>query len=305
MELINFIMKGDKLTSSPVLTEFVEKYPLQNGGILGEDVLKFTQLFGTNVSLILDNNYRITTKGVLMYVVGGTHMFYLYNNDEEHVLEKWDPSTWQKTTNNCTLYTGIIAVVRPHLTFEQTAQLIGRIIDTKDSETAKRLATISKHFFARDISWFRYKFDISNIIAPSIVKQIEKKHIGQCLIMIRDMPSEDVSLYNLTKDKKQKLITDISSRSNSIYVITDDSTVFGFMNMYKQSSYNYINFIYVDKPHRNNDYMSRMIKYVISKNEPIRIHINSELYSMKRLLETLNFTCIEESSTSELYEYKP
>lgn len=72
------------------------------------------------------------------------------------IIEKWDPSTWQKTTNNCTLYAGLCAILRPLVTFDELKKLLLMLVDEKDSNGTKKLSEISKHFFNRDESWFRY-----------------------------------------------------------------------------------------------------------------------------------------------------
>ena len=156
MEIINFINDNGVLASDPVLKEFVEKYPTQNKGILGEDAIRFVKMFNDSCTLVYDNNYIIKTEGVLVYVLNGQHMFYLYRDDEANTIEKWDPSTWQQTTNNCTLYAALVAIIRPLTTFEKTKQLIYKILDTPGSKTALKLAEISEHFFARGLSYFVY-----------------------------------------------------------------------------------------------------------------------------------------------------
>lgn len=159
MEIINFINNNGKLKSKPILKKWKEIYPNQNNGILGEDILKFVQLFNDDVELIDDNNYKISSSNCLFYVLNGSHMFYLYNNFEEKIIEKWDPSTFQKTTNNCTLYCGILAIIRPFLTFQETRKLIKKLDDSKDSESCYKLAEISNYFFNRGIDKFNYNYN--------------------------------------------------------------------------------------------------------------------------------------------------
>lgn len=156
MEIVNFINGKGVLTSKNILEKFEEKYPNQNGSILGEDIEKFVRLFNEDVSLIDDRNYTINNKNILMYVLNGQHMFYLYNNTEKGIIEKWDPLTWQKSKNNCTLYAGICAIVRPVVGFEKTKLLLRKIIDEQNSSGARVLAEISEHFFKRGYDMFRY-----------------------------------------------------------------------------------------------------------------------------------------------------
>ena len=307
MEIIEFINNGKELTSEPILTEFVNSYPMQNDGILGKDAIEFARLFNPDVSLVEDNNYRIRTQGVLMYVLCGSHMFYMYNNEDEHVIEKWDPATWQKSTNNCTLYAAILAAVRPLLSFEDTAKLIGRILDTPNTESAKRLAEISNHFFARDITHFKYSINLRDYVSPSVVKKIEKDQIGQCLIMIKEMTQEEIEFLALDfKNKKRDLIDAITSRDGSIYTVSNDKTVFGFMNMFKKENYNYIDILYVASKFRGNGYATKLIKFVIEKGINVRLRVKPNNRTMISLVEKLGFTDITSSDDSVplLYEYK-
>lgn len=156
MEIVKFINDGEPLTSPPILTEFVEKYPKQNAGLLGEDIFKFVQEFNKDVSLLYDDNYVCNTNGLLFYVMNGSHMFYVYRNVKDNTIEKWDPSTWQCTTNNCTLYAGLCAIIRPLVSFADMKAILLKITDKKDSDGARLLGIISKHFFNRGEELFRY-----------------------------------------------------------------------------------------------------------------------------------------------------
>lgn len=156
MEIINFIKGKGELFSEPVMKEFVQKYPNQHNGILGWDAVKFVLKYHSDIDYAEDECRIISARGVLMYVYNGQHMFYLYNDHERGILEKWDPSEWQCTTNNCTLYAALVAIIRPLKSFNKTRKLIRMIIDTPNSEGAMRLAQISKHFFGRGYDLFEY-----------------------------------------------------------------------------------------------------------------------------------------------------
>ena len=172
MEIINFINDKGKLVSEPILDQFVEKYPNQNQGLLGTDVYEFAKRFNDDCTLIEDKNYLITAKSSLFYVLCGSHMFYVYNNGD--VIEKWDPMTWQHTTNNCTLYAALVAIIRPLTTFEKTKELLRKISDAEGSSTCKKLAEISQHFFNRGLSNFIYPSVVANIIAPKKTEKADK-----------------------------------------------------------------------------------------------------------------------------------
>jgi hypothetical protein len=155
MELIDFIMKGIPLKSKPVLTKFVIKYKQQNNGILGEDAFKFVKIFNKDITYCTDCSTEIKTDGALIYILNGQHMFYLYRTPT--AIEKWDADLHQHTSNNCTLFASICAIIRPLVTKAKMKKILERIDDKKGSDSSKRLAAISKHFFARGEEYFVYK----------------------------------------------------------------------------------------------------------------------------------------------------
>lgn len=104
---------------------------------------KIVGLFNEDVSLIDDKNYTINNKNILMHAANGQHIFYLYNNTEKGIIEKWDPLTWQKSKNNCTLY-WLYAIIRPVVGFEKTKMLLRKIIDEQNSSGARLLAEITQ-----------------------------------------------------------------------------------------------------------------------------------------------------------------
>lgn len=154
-EIINFIKGKGKLVSLPILTEFKKTYANKNDEILPQHAIQFVKSFNTDAVLIDDKNYIIRQKSILINSSQDGHMFYIYNNPNGMV-EKWDSSTWQKTTNNTSLYAAFLAIIRPNCSFEQTKELIGKIIDKQNSEGARLLGEISLHFFARSQAHFRY-----------------------------------------------------------------------------------------------------------------------------------------------------
>ena len=157
-EIINFIKGNGKLVSPPILLEFKRTILNTNNEILPKDAYEFVKLFTHDVTLIEDDNFVIRQRNILHSTrdfTGTITTFYLYNNPSG-TIEKWSPPTWQKTTNNSTLYSAILAIIRPNCSFEQTKELIRKIIDKQDSEGARLLGEISLHFFARGQSYFRY-----------------------------------------------------------------------------------------------------------------------------------------------------
>lgn len=166
MEIINFIKGKGKLVSEPILYHFENSHPNQNSSILATDALQFVKLFNSDVALIDDNNYIIHEHNILvqqfnrsLFNHGNFHMYYLYNNNG--TLEKWDPMTFQFTSNNSSLYSAILAIIRPHLTFEETKRLLREIIDEPNTHSLNLIAEISSHFFSRGLSHFHFTSPIN------------------------------------------------------------------------------------------------------------------------------------------------
>lgn len=200
-EIIDFIKGKGKLSSPPILFEFKETYGNRNGEILPQHVLQFTRLFNNDVVLLDDGNYsNIRQRSIMINLHSNdeykllhgkandnsnnayllypivSRMFYIYINSDGGI-EKWDPITWQHTTNNTSLYTALVAIIRPKCSFEQTKELISKIIDSYDSEGARLLGEISLHFFARGRSYFRYP-TLKTIIIPSDKETDETKELN-------------------------------------------------------------------------------------------------------------------------------
>lgn len=116
----------------------------QNGGILGEDAYEFAKKYNTNVRFVQDDTMKTNTDDVLLYVLNGSHMIYIHKD------EIYNPASFQKTTNGCTLWAAIFAALRPCVDdYNEMMKLIDKI-------TQDKLVIIFKHFFGRDKSWFRY-----------------------------------------------------------------------------------------------------------------------------------------------------
>lgn len=93
------------------------------------------------------------------------HMGVYYNNGK--TIEQLETTVFQKTTNNCSLYSGIILIVRPLLnSMSEMVELLYSILDLEGSVSCDKLAQISNYYFGRDKSWFCYRF---GKVAPSIL----------------------------------------------------------------------------------------------------------------------------------------
>lgn len=158
MEILNFILHDTLLTSPPISTKFVVKWPGQNNGILHEDAVKFAKMFNKDVVLVEQQSYlHINSKHILYD--SGHHMIYIHINDRNEV-EKHDSARWQGTSNNCTLYAPLCAILRPLMkTPEELYDVLKLVSDKRGTKSAIKLAKISEHFFARDISKFAYTLD--------------------------------------------------------------------------------------------------------------------------------------------------
>ena len=143
-EIYEYIINGKDFISPPCKNEFTEKYPMQNGGILGEDAYAFAKQYNDNIYLVQDETVKTNSDDMLLYVLNGSHMIYIHKD------EVYDSSQFQQTSNNCTLWAAIIAVIRPCVKdYDEMINIIEHI-------TQEQLQKISKHFFGRDKHWFKY-----------------------------------------------------------------------------------------------------------------------------------------------------
>ena len=162
MEIVNFINGKGKLTSRSVYNDDFNPDILDsNGMLLNTCILRFVKMFNDDVTLVDNSNYLIKSTSVLVDVqikanvdINSTststrhrHMFYLYHNKKKGIIEKWDPLTWQKSKNNCVIYAGLCAIIRPITSFEKTKDLLRKIIDARNSSGALKLSEITEHFF--------------------------------------------------------------------------------------------------------------------------------------------------------------
>lgn len=151
-EIINFIRDGADLTSPAISETFVNESQEQNNGVSERHIYEFVKRYRTDCPRVENMSVATDTNNFLYKHRG--HLIYVYFSDK---LEKWDSNgCWQHTTNNCNLFAGITAIIRPYLSRQETKTLLERLDDTRGSESAKRLAAISKHFFGRGEEYFEY-----------------------------------------------------------------------------------------------------------------------------------------------------
>ena len=80
-EIYEFIVNDKPFITPPTRTTFKEKYPNQNGGILGEDAYEFAKKYNTNVQFVQDDTMKTNTGDVLLYVLNGSHMIYIHKDE--------------------------------------------------------------------------------------------------------------------------------------------------------------------------------------------------------------------------------
>ena len=145
-EIINFIKGKGKLVS-PAIPLPPSTHPSASE-LTTLDILQFVKLFNNDVVIIENGNFIIRQRNIIH---NGSQKFYLYNSPNG-VVEKWEPSTWQHSTDFTLLYCGILAIIRPITSFEKTKELLRIIIDTPNSDGYKILTQIVEHFFTRSQS---------------------------------------------------------------------------------------------------------------------------------------------------------
>lgn len=164
MELLEFIINDVPLTNSKFVTKnFVIKYKQQNNEILNLDILKFIRLYNGKSELCENCNDKIFKKYNTTYLIEfSTHTILLYKNNKGEI-EKYDINNFDKknkvqySTNNCSLYMGIIGVIRPFVKdMKNMLQILNMVSDEPGTKSCDKLAEISKHYFGRGIEYFVY-----------------------------------------------------------------------------------------------------------------------------------------------------
>lgn len=143
--------------------EFVEVRPhkQQNGGIDDEDIIDWVKRMNPSLEFgyyklncsMYEMNANLNGRITIIRCRG--HMWTIYANNG--ILENYDTSRWQNTANNCTLYAGIVAIIRPLVDgSREMRELMLRINDKEGTESCERVAKISKYYFGRGEEWFKF-----------------------------------------------------------------------------------------------------------------------------------------------------
>ena len=158
MNILNFIKNNKKLNDKRIIIKFEEKYETQNGGILNEDIIKWVENYNKNFEYKqIENTLCLNTKIDKYYLVNinNQHLYAVYVHNG--IIEDYNSINYQYTTNNCSLYAGIILIIRPLLkNMSEMKNILKNLSDKQYSKSALKLAEISKYYFDRGIEWFNY-----------------------------------------------------------------------------------------------------------------------------------------------------
>ena len=149
-EILDYLLRNKPLTSKPILTSFHEVYPQQNGGILNRDIMKLIKRFDPSCKLVHVNTINDLYKSINEEIAiitdkDETHSIYKYHKQYYNNMNNYETMKW---SNNCTLYAGIAACIRPYLnTYDECNNILNNISDEQWYE-------LSMHYFSRGKEWF-------------------------------------------------------------------------------------------------------------------------------------------------------
>jgi hypothetical protein len=161
MELLEFIVNNKPLTNKKFVTKkFVSKYDQQNNGLLDQDTYKFIRLYNKDVEMNYLKMDKLFKKHQTCLFSMGCHTVILFKNKNNDI-EKYDSADSkyeiQWTSNNCTLYAGIVGIIRPLVKDMRAMINILRLVSDKpNTPSCKKLVEISTHYFGRGGEFFNY-----------------------------------------------------------------------------------------------------------------------------------------------------
>lgn len=235
MELLLFLEKDKPLpdNTTPILSEFKEKYPNQNGGLLCEDVIKFAKRFN-KYCILLHNEEQIFTGNTDFLITDENeqHTYYIHVNYERQKFEKYDDYLHSNYSNNCTLYSAVAAAIRPYRSGKQTLEILNKI-------THEQWVEISKHYFNRGEEWFKkskHSENSSELIEvkqqPKIIHENSSNELTNKTISPKNKfdQSNDAAKYSELIDKSNNS-TDLQTKfseicSEELTNLTDSQTKF-------------------------------------------------------------------------------
>lgn len=163
MELLEFIVNDKPLTNKKFVTKkFIPKYKNQNNGVLEPDIYKFIKLYNKDIEMNYLTMGNILQKHHACLFSLGCHVVLLYKNNKGHI-EKYDSAdkkfAIQYTSNNCTLYAGIVGIIRPLVKDMKTMiKILKMVSDKPNTKSCQKIEEISKHYFGRGIKYFNYGY---------------------------------------------------------------------------------------------------------------------------------------------------
>lgn len=160
-QLLEYITDDKELNDSCIVKEFEEKYDTQNGGILDEDILTWVKKLQPNMGvkyLVLKSTIQaINTNNSAWYLVSIDHKHTYAQYVHDNIVETYDTKLFQHTTNNCSLYAGLVLILRPLVkSMDEMFNILKMVEDTYQSDSCAKLAYISEHYFNRGIEWFNF-----------------------------------------------------------------------------------------------------------------------------------------------------
>lgn len=159
--LLQYIVNNKPLDNKKYITKkFVNKTDWQNNGITENNAYRFIKLYNKHVEFCYYCDGIIFQKYITCLLSHGGHTTLLYKNNLGQI-EKYDSSSIkhrvQYTENNCTLYAGIVGIVRPLVKDMKTMMKILKLVcDKQNTKSCERLVEISKHYFGRGKEYFKY-----------------------------------------------------------------------------------------------------------------------------------------------------
>ena len=162
MELLRYIVNDEPLTNKKyVLKKFIIKSKWQNNGVMEDDAYKFIKLYNKNVEFCHYCDGIILQKHNTCLLSQGGHTTLLYKNAAGQI-EKYDSLSKkhlvQYSSNNCTLYAGIVGIIRPLVKDMKTMlKILELVSDKPNTKSCDKLAEISLHYFNRGKEYFGYQ----------------------------------------------------------------------------------------------------------------------------------------------------
>lgn len=124
------------------------------------DIYKFIKLYNKDIEFCSYCNEIILKKHKTCLMSHGGHTVLLYKNDNGDI-EKYDSGNRknkiQWTSNNCTLFAGIVGIIRPLVkNMKIMMQILKMVSDKPHTKSCKKMIEISQHYFNRGIEYFNY-----------------------------------------------------------------------------------------------------------------------------------------------------